>query len=206
MAEIPNLDELLPDYYDGVIDMHELVMAEQGQVTKLFDETIRGMANQYVMTADATGIAVFENMLGIATDMSIDLETRRVNVLASMMNHPPYTFKFLKFLLEKFAGRVELAQYPNDFKLVVRTWLEKLGQVDQLDYLLNTIVPANLIIDSTNEITANGSGHLYVGGVVTAVESYIISNDISGTYEINNTEALASGVHTFETIEINKGA
>ena len=68
-----NKDELLkymPDYYDSVYEMEELLKAQSKGLYQ-FDEKInRTLLNEFIVQADEKGISVFEDQAGIKPDMS----------------------------------------------------------------------------------------------------------------------------------------
>ena len=87
-----NKDELLkymPNYYDGVYEMEELLKAQSKGLYQ-FDEKInRTLLNEFIIQADEKGISVFEDQAGIKPDSGASLETRRNNVLLRLLPPKP---------------------------------------------------------------------------------------------------------------------
>ena len=77
-------DELLnymPDYYNGVYEMEELLKAQGKGLGKFDDDLNRTLFNQFVSKADEKGISVFEDQYGIVPEYGDSLELRRQRVL-----------------------------------------------------------------------------------------------------------------------------
>lgn len=53
----------MPDYYQGVYEMEELLKSESLTLKDLEDSHLRTLLNEFVSTADAKGISLFESQL-----------------------------------------------------------------------------------------------------------------------------------------------
>ena len=69
----------MPDYYEGVYEMKELLKSESVTLKDLESSHLRTLLNEFVSTADAKGISLFESQLGIVPDENDTLEMRRNN-------------------------------------------------------------------------------------------------------------------------------
>ncbi|MDN6589929.1 MAG: YmfQ family protein, partial [Lactobacillus sp.] len=96
-------DELLkymPDYYNGVYEMEELLKAQSKGLYQ-FDEKInRTLLNEFIIQADEKGISVFENQYHITPDPSDTLEVRRQRLLMRVLPPQPITIRYLKGLFK----------------------------------------------------------------------------------------------------------
>lgn len=89
----------MPDYYQGVYEMEELLKSESLTLKDLEDSHLRTLLNEFVSTADAKGISLFESQLGIVPDENDTLEMRRNKVLMYVLPPRPITIGFLEICL-----------------------------------------------------------------------------------------------------------
>ena len=52
----------MPDYYQGVYEMEELLKSESLTLKDLEDSHLRTLLNEFVSTADGKGISLFESL------------------------------------------------------------------------------------------------------------------------------------------------
>ncbi len=64
MTEALRLHDLLPDYYEGNVEMDALTSAEQPLIDKLFSSISLALDNQFVPTADSNTLSLYEKMEG----------------------------------------------------------------------------------------------------------------------------------------------
>lgn len=174
------LKELLPNWYEGIVETDVLMDVEQ----KLFDELEAqinlAQSNQYVSTADAKTITIYEQMLGIVTDPLDTLELRRFRVLTRLTTQKPYTIRYLQEVLSSFGDPAELTMFYNEYRLLVEMNFEKLGQVSEIEYIFRTVVPANILVDAQNELKAKvPKTQLFMAAGMTNTELVMITQDVA---------------------------
>lgn len=173
-------DELLkymPDYYNGVYEMEELLKAQSKGLYQ-FDEKInRTLLNEFIIQADEKGISVFEDQAGIKPDLGASLETRRNNVLLRLLPPKPLTTRYLNHLLEimnlKSKVRVDYAKHLA----IVEAKSTDItpDKVNSMKYMLNIALPATMICDiKINLAQATTQNELYLD-VVNTIDSYVIA-------------------------------
>lgn len=171
-------DELLkymPDYYNGVYEMEELLKAQSKGLYQ-FDEKInRTLLNEFIIQADEKGISVFEDQAGIKPDSGANLETRRNNVLLRLLPPKPLTTRYLNHLLEvmnlKSKAKVD---YAKHFAVVEAESTDvSVDKVNSMKYVLNIALPATMIYDiKINLAQAAIQRELYLG-IANTADSYI---------------------------------
>ncbi|MET1928406.1 putative phage tail protein [Enterococcus faecium] len=174
------LKELLPNWYEGIVETDVLMDVEQ----KLFDDLEAqinlAQSNQYVSTADAKTIAIYEQMLGIVTDPLDSLDLRRFRVLTRLTTQKPYTMRYLQEVLSSFGDPAELTMFYNEYRLLVEMNFEKLGQVSEIEYIFRTVVPANILVDAQNELKAKvPKTQLFMASGMTNTEFVMITQDVA---------------------------
>ncbi len=174
------LKELLPNWYEGIVETDVLMDVEQ----KLFDDLEAqinlAQSNQYVSTADAKTIAIYEQILGIVTDQLDSLELRRFRVLTRLTTQKPYTMRYLQEVLSSFGDPAELTMFYNEYRMLVEMNFEKLGQVSEIEYIFRTVVPANILVDAQNELKVKvPKTQLFMASGMTNTELVMITQDVA---------------------------
>lgn len=167
----------MPNYYDGVYEMEELLKAQSKGLYQ-FDEKInRTLLNEFIIQADEKGISVFEDQAGIKPDSGASLETRRNNVLLRLLPPKPLTTRYLNHLLEimnlKSKVRVDHAKHLA----IVEAQSTDItpDKVNSMKYMLNIALPANMIYDiKINLVQATTQNELYLG-IVNTIDSCVIA-------------------------------
>lgn len=173
-----NKDELLkymPNYYDGVYEMEELLKAQSKGLYQ-FDEKInRTLLNEFIAQADEKGISVFEDQAGIKPDSGASLETRRNNVLLRLLPPKPLTKRYLNHLLEimNLKSHVDV-DYAKRLAIVEAESADITpDKVNSMKYMLNIALPATMIYDiKINLAQTIIQRELYLG-IVNTADSYI---------------------------------
>lgn len=159
------LQDYKPDYYDGVKEMDKLLNAEQLAFDKQEADVLRLTLNTFVSQADSEGLSVFEAQLGIETDLSEDIESRRYNIQLRLLPPHPITFKYLKSLISSLGipantQRDVIAQSISTFSRYDELSPE---QTERLKYLLNVYTPANMTynINTVGDVTT--TANVFIG-------------------------------------------
>lgn len=187
MIQKMKLKELLPEWYDGIVESELLMAIEDELFEELCIQIEKVHTNQYVSTADNKTIGLYEQMLGITASVSDTLEMRRFRVLTRMTSQVPYTEKYLQELLSSFGDPAELTIFYAEYRLLVEMNFEKIGQVSEIEYLFRSIVPANILVDAKNDITSNPpTGSVFMAASITNSEMVTITQDVQAIGEITS--------------------
>ncbi|MDT7015133.1 putative phage tail protein [Levilactobacillus namurensis] len=140
------LQDFKPNYYDGILEMDALLDAEQLAFDQATAAINRLLLNRFVMKADSDGLSLLESELGIETDLTQPLESRRYDILFRMLPPHPITFKYLKDLVKSFdisasLQRDVLRQAITSYSRQDSVTTE---QLRRLRYLLNVYLPGNM--------------------------------------------------------------
>lgn len=185
MGELIRLESLLPDYYDDVIDMHQLTKAEQPQLDDLHAKIELSQARLFVAAADSDGLGVFENMIGIVTTSGSTVESRRKVIMSRLLDRKPYTITYLKSVLSTLGGPASVSLDAANYELQVEVSLDQPNQTDELDRILTETVPVNMTVKSHNSIYADASGPAFFVGGVAAIDTVTLTNDWRSDASLN---------------------
>ncbi|WP_363472739.1 putative phage tail protein [Companilactobacillus musae] len=189
------LQDYLPDYYDNVYEMQELVAAEQVDFSNFDDLILRTLLNQFVIQADEDGISIYEDQLGINPNPNDSLDTRRYNVLMYLLPPKPITLRYFNELLHTLNVPASI-----DVEYAIRNVIAKAkrseisnDQIKRLKYLLNVYLPANLTFQIITTAETEAELKMYVG-VAANSEIDIVSNPRLITYADSKTEVYAGSI------------
>lgn len=197
--------DYMPDYYREIQEMNDILRAEDALFLILRNEFETGKANQFIKTADSEGLAIFEAILGIVPVADESVESRRSRVLSRWINITPYTHNSLVRRLASLQGNYsfDINYERGAYRLSIRTNLELPGQVDELDYALVEMIPANLELISHNEIPMSSTAQAYI--VAGMTPTMIISATDAMNFDVevvNNETSIASTIADTSLIEM----
>ena len=107
------------------------------------------------------------------------LESRRSRVQSKWFSKLPYTLRILLQKLVVLCGNTDFKltyDFDTGYTLTVETGLELFGQVEELEEILDTLLPCNIVASTRNTIPGPATGTFnMVGGISFAEDIYITS-------------------------------
>lgn len=196
------LMKYLPPFMREYREMQEIMGTEQQFIKSLEVTIVQILNNNFILTADIQGIKKYEQLLGICSVPEDTLETRRRKVLSRWNNFVPYTWRVLLQRMEFICGNnYKLLPDFKHYQLGIRVWLEICGQADALDHLLRCMIPANILLDSKNEIAAETDTTFYTSAWVTDCEVQEMMDYYHGNLEKESLIFPAGGTVEAEILE-----
>ncbi len=124
------------------------------------------------------------------------LESRRARVQARWFSSIPYTFKAFVSKLAALCGDTDFTIIKDyeKYRIEIFTDLELFGQVDELEHIIETVMPCNMIVNSKNEMPCNVNGFALFGGGVVSMETFFITNDEKADVIVNGAALHGGGV------------
>lgn len=183
-----NLKGYIPFFMREYGEIKELLESENPEFQLQWDESERLKDNLFILTCDEDGITRFEKMLHITPNPDDSLQARISRVITRWNDALPYTYKSLLQKLEVLCGAGNYRVIPDfgNYEMTVVAYLPLAGQTSELDYLLSYIVPANILVHSSNMIVHNITGHLFTAGGTVACRKFKIESKM-------NTENIIDG-------------
>lgn len=141
------LSSFVPSIYKDIVEMDSLIRSEEQLMGIARREMTTVFANTFVVTADETGIKMFEDMLGILSSPSESLEFRRQRVLNRLSMSPPFTFRFLKQRLDEIIGVGAWSAYIDfdTYTLYVESSAVDQHWYTEMEFTINRIKPCNIV-------------------------------------------------------------
>lgn len=195
-----DLVSYLPPFMKTYKEPVAALEAENPEFYLVWTATDKVLRNRFISTADEYGISRFEKMLGIYPSAEDTLESRRSRVQSRWFNIMPYTMRTLLSKLQVLCGDTDFTLTHNfdvGYTLTLQTNLEKYGQVEELEAMLSSMLPENIVVKSLNVIPWNVEGFLFFGGGMCAVSMFTITNDFRESSDIHGAAVVGGGtVHT----------
>lgn len=169
--------EYMPDYYDGVYEMEELLRA-QGQALAANDKTQEQILdNQFVVTANETGVKAFEEQLGIVAKPTATLEERKQQIILESAPPQPLTKNYL------YASSANLLGMSVRFEIdaalrtvtVYATGNISVVQAENMRNWLYHILPVNMILIVHIDFAAQSSNLQAFASVAVSYKSSLVS-------------------------------
>lgn len=199
MREV-DLVSYLPPFMQRYQEPVAALEAENPEFAVIWNATDRILYNHFISTADEYGISRFEKMLNIYPTGDDTLESRRSRVQSKWFNTIPYTMKVLLQKLTVLCGDTSFSltnNFTEGYTMTLVTDLELYGQVEELEYIIKTMVPENLVVVSNNEIPCSAEGFALVGGGICFINTFKVTNDFIETDDVHGSALMVGGtVHT----------
>lgn len=205
MTRDVDLVSYLPPFMADFREMSETLKAENSQFKIVWDATDRALSNEFIATADEYGISRFESILGILPSKEDTLESRRTRVQMRWFTTIPYTLKSLISKMVSLCGESDFSVTVESdrYRVTVETAFEQYGQTDEVEKLLDTMIPCNMVVVSYNRLCSNPGCKTYVGGVVTQSTEMVINTKTNDEQTISGGLAYAAYVAAHIGVDID---
>lgn len=191
-----DLVSYLPPFMADFKEVAVTLEAENPEFKIIWDAANQVLYNEFIATADEYGISRFEAILKILPSKEDTLESRRARVQARWFNAIPYTMKALISKLIALCGdnNFTITKQFDFYRLELEIHLELYGQVDELEYIINTMLPCNIVVVSDNKIICDVKGLAAFAGGICITEHFFITNDSRETVVANGAAVHGAGV------------
>lgn len=142
------LSSYVPDIYKDIVEMDDIINSEQKLMDNIQEELLVAFANTFVLTANESGVIMFEKMLNIIANPRVeDLEFRRQRILNRVSISPPFTFRFLKNKLDEIIGKNKWRAYIDfeNYTLYIESSATDQNWYYEVEYTINRIKPCNIV-------------------------------------------------------------
>lgn len=178
-------------------EFREIANTEEPELRYLLEACDKTLDNLFILTADNTGLARYEAIMGIYPEDGADLESRRFNILVKWNDKVPYTDEELYNRLLSLCGgadKFRIDPHYEEYRLDIETTLGIKGAFEAVGNLLQEMIPCNIVLDLQNVIREAKTSPLYYAVALTAAMSYQITNDINKQYTATAPHNIGVGV------------
>ena len=140
--------DYVPDFYKKFLEMRTIQESIQPEIQILIAEAGRLMGNQFILDVDEEGIRLYESTADIRAMDDDTIENRRFVVMSKWNRYAPYTKSCVVQKLTALCGADGYTlKITSDKKLIVRVELASKKNYDEVEKLLDGIVPCDMVID-----------------------------------------------------------
>lgn len=163
-----DLKGFLPEFVGEYREIGEILSAEDPEIQAMENAVEQARDCAFILYCGDREIGRFERMMGVFPAAGDTLEERQGRILIRWNESPPYTLAALKEKLAAICGEGNFSvNIRNDeYILELAVTLARAGQVDELERLLQRIVPANMVVAVRNIMTVEPLAGLFIGGAV----------------------------------------
>lgn len=155
------LIKYLPLFMQKYKELEVIFNSEDKIIQEVLENLKQAFKNNFIFLTNEKGISLFENMIGITPDDSLNLTKRQSLVFFKWNSTIPYTFKWLLSFLTNYYLYTDTATNAilrnNIYELEIE--IIKNGDLNQFDFdlyfYLRKVVPANLDFNISKKITSN---------------------------------------------------
>ena len=170
-----------------------LAQMEDDEFAALWAEAWQWFLNTFINYIDVAGAERWEDMLGIIVPPGSTLADRRAAILLRINTQLPYTLPRLQEMLNAMYGDdMVIASTNKQYELWLNIDNRVILQTNALRIMLQSIIPANLVIRMLQEMI--GDGDVFVGGMVSMVNTIYIQPNNDFTLDGFNITAASGGM------------
>jgi uncharacterized protein YmfQ (DUF2313 family) len=139
--------DFLPDRLQGIAEIDAIAGTVNIQIDKLSAYIRQHVDNRFPSTADESGCARWEKMLGISAPLNGTLQARRDAIRSKIMTKPPINLQTLKSIVEAYMGLpvgITLDGYQVHIKYRGKS---RVADLNPLYATMWTTIPANMLVD-----------------------------------------------------------
>lgn len=201
-----DLVSYLPLFMTEYKQIRTALEAENPEFCMIWRAADQTLYNAFIETADESGIRRFEKMLNIYPSAKDTLASRRAKVQARWLSVLPYTERMFLEKLTVLCGsnNFVLSKKYMQYRLELEVDLELYGQVEELERLVEAMLPCNMVVIIRNTIALQAEGCISIAGGFGFAECFLITNDSQETVTVEGM-ALHGGsfINTVDMIIID---
>lgn len=202
-----DLASYLPGFMQSYKEPAAALEAENPEFAVIWDATNKVLYNHFISTADEYGISRFETILGIYPSEEDTVESRRSRIQSKWFDKIPYTWRVLLQKLTVLCGDSDFLlthNFAEGYTLTIQTGLELYGQVEELENIINSIIPCNIIVHSKNRVVYDACGTAFFGGGLVFMNWFTITNDFKQTLAAQSKAAFGGGIVQTAILQIGQ--
>lgn len=171
------LEDYLPYVIRSYPEYRGIVTAEQPEFEKAWASMDHLLSDQFILTADESGLARWEQILEISPKGTDTLDDRRFKILTRINEELPYTLPQLRNILNMLC-RGEYKADQDAYRLIVRVGLLAKKQYDAVESLLDRVAPSNMKIDLSLLYNQHSTLARFTHAQLAAFTHTVIRNEV----------------------------
>lgn len=143
------LNGYLPELYDEVIEIDELLQSEGEELDLLFVE-VESLLDQSYPESATWGLDRYERDLNLVIDLGKPVDQRRSVIISKMRGYGKASGSLLKNVAQAYSGgSISVTVFPAERRILI-TFVDTLGlppNLDDLKAAIEEIKPAHMMLD-----------------------------------------------------------
>lgn len=188
MVRQVNLSSYLPPFMAEYREINETLSAENPEFILAWTAADLTLKNMFIESANEYGISRFEKLLGIFPSANDTLDSRRKRVSIRWFNELPFTYKALLEKLIAICGDGDfsvICNFKEAYEISVTLDLSLQSKVEEVENMLDTMLPMNLLPDRWYTHSENLELQLYSGIVYVFVREHAFSCEEEDVSSVN---------------------
>lgn len=144
-----NLIDYIPPFLKNVREYKVILEdVEQPEMVSIWNAISNAFNDQFIIDATENGVSRWEKILGIIPKATLNLKERKFTILSKINEQLPFTLTTLEEQLKILCGEggYSVNLNTNNYTLDVKIALTAKNNFEDINSLLQRIVPANLVI------------------------------------------------------------
>lgn len=186
-------------------DYQVITESENPEFTKLFNISKEILDESFIESSTEYGVSRLEKILGIYPNIYDTLEDRKLRLITWWNNQVPYTWRVLIEKLNVICGinNYDIKLLNDTYQIVLKTKLNTSPQYEELLFLFERIVPANIEILPSNTLSDRYGKELYYGTILSEIRTIGITNDIDSSYINNDSLYVGQAISDYKNVSIS---
>ncbi len=204
MVREVDLVSYLPPFMADYKETNLALTAEDPEFVLVWKAADRVLKNEFIATADEYGIGRFEKILHILPSRNDTLESRRSRVQSRWLTALPYTWRmFIQKLIALCGGNDFTITKQFDFyRIKLEVHLVLFGQVEELERIVENMLPCNIVVDSYNLLNSNPRTKIFMSGAIQQTTHFTINTELDEKKVLQGGIFQAGYISTHKTVEI----
>lgn len=159
--------QYLPPFMQQYLEMQKIISTEEAELQNAVNEYDKMLNNQFILTADETGVKRFEKFMSIVPSVGDTLEERKTRIISKWNDSLPYTFRKLIEALNVLCGEGNYTIEHDFANYEMHLNVSMSGQnLKQLDKVLFDMIPANIKVTYHNELPRKIDNDLIIANTI----------------------------------------
>lgn len=196
--------DYLPPVLHEVMEMRAINEANESEIAIAWDALALVLANQFLETANAYGVSIWEKELKILSKDTDSLEFRKARIKAKWNQQLPYTLPWLRRWLDGIYGQENHKESVEDYAIHLQ--IDHTGISDasrlmaEILKMLKEVQPSNMFL-LLEIVLRLPTRKLRVGGAMAAITQMPIP-ELDDTISFEDTLRIGGRIAAIHTIQI----
>ena len=168
---------------------------------------LQELLDQFFIESATYGLEEWENLVGIETNLRLDVNARRQAVIAKLQNPESVTEQFLSNLVNRYIADKQgiILSYPSEYRIELLYHGGQIMDYEKLRNAISTYIPAHIGYKLVTITQANLEYH--GAGIARSYKKELVDMKTGYSLEADGTTLYAAGYvsHQYKLLSITGG-